>query len=61
MFDINSKKNFFGNSTGEKHINMMISQLKKKINKIKIYLVIAATDTSQIQGISAAGIDAESR
>ncbi len=53
--------NFFGNeSNKQRHLNK-IEILKKNINNFKIFLVIAGTDTSQIPGISAAGINAKSR
>ena len=53
--------NFFGNES--KKINQLnkIEVLKKNINNFKIFLIIAGTNTSQIPGISAAGINAKSR
>ena len=56
-FDIN----FFGiNSTKKSHLKR-IKILKKNINNFKIFLIIAGTNTSQIPGISAAGIDGKAR
>ena len=52
---------FFGNESNEKNKLNKIEILKKNINNFKIFLVIAGTNTSQIQGISAAGINAKSR
>ena len=53
--------NFFGNESNEKRQLNKIEILKKNINNFKIFLVIAGTNTSQIPGISAAGINAKSR
>ncbi len=53
--------NFFGNASNKKNKLDKIEILKKNINNFKIFLVIAGTNTSQIQGISAAGINAKSR
>ena len=53
--------NFFGNESNKKRHNNKIEILKNNINNFKIFLVIAGTDTSQIPGISAAGINAKSR
>ncbi len=53
--------NFFGiKSYQKRHVNR-IEILKKKINDFKIFLIIAGTNTSQIPGISAAGINPKSR
>ena len=52
---------FFGNVTNKKNKINKIEILKKNINNFKIFLVIAGTNTSQIRGISAAGINAKSR
>ena len=52
---------FFGNESNKKNKHNKIDILKKSINNLKIFLVIAGTNTSQIQGISAAGINAKSR
>ena len=51
----------FGCESNKKAQLKRIEKLKKNINNFKIFLVIAGTNTSQIQGISAAGINAESR
>ena len=53
--------NFFGNESKKKRKLNRIEILKKNINNFKIFLVIAGTNTSQIPGISAAGINAKSR
>ena len=53
--------NFFGNESNKKNQLSKIKILKKNINYFKIFLVIAGTNTSQIKGISAAGISAKSR
>ncbi len=53
--------NFFGSESNKKTQLNRIEILKKNINNFKIFLVIAGTNTSQIQGISAAGINAKSR
>jgi uncharacterized protein (TIGR00303 family) len=52
---------FFGNESNKKRQVNKIETLKKNINNFKIFLVIAGTNTSQIPGISAAGINAKSR
>ena len=51
----------FGNESNKKSEINRIEILKKNINNFKIFLVIAGTNTSQIPGISAAGINAKSR
>ncbi len=53
--------NCFGNESSKKRQLNKIKILKKKIKKFKIFLVIAGTNTSQIPGISAAGINPKSR
>ena len=53
--------NVFGIKTNKNSFNNILDILKKNINNFKIYLVIAGTDTSQIKGISAAGINTKSR
>tara|TARA_A100001388_G_scaffold206327_1_gene157048 strand:+ start:3989 stop:5143 length:1155 start_codon:yes stop_codon:yes gene_type:complete len=58
---IDFEKNFFGNKIHKKSFKKILTSLKQKVNNLKIYLVIAGTDTSQIQGISAAGVNAKSR
>ena len=52
---------FFGNKSNKKKQLNSIEILRKNVNKFKIFLVIAGTNTSQIPGISAAGINAKSR
>ena len=61
---MNSKElgiNFFGSEIYKKNQLNRIEILKKNINDFKIFLIIAGTNTSQISGISAAGINAKSR
>ena len=53
--------NLFGYESNKKRKINRIDILKKNINNFKIFLVIAGTNTSQIPGISAAGINAKSR
>jgi len=53
--------NFFGNESNKKVQLNKIEILKNNINNFKRFLVIAGTDTSQIPGISAAGINSKSR
>ena len=53
--------NFFGDESNKKRQFNKIEILKKNIKDFKIFLVIASTNTSQIPGISAAGINAKSR
>ena len=52
---------FFGNEFKNKGQINKIEMLQKNINNFKIFLIIAGTNTSQIPGISAAGINAKSR
>jgi len=61
MFSTELGINLFGNESNKRiHLNK-IEILKKNINNFRIFLIIAGTNTSQIPGISAAGIDAKSR
>jgi len=53
--------NIFGRKNYQKSLSKTIEKLQQNIDNFKIYLVIAGTDTSQIKGISAAGINAKSR
>ena len=53
--------NFFGSESNKKTQLNRIKILKKNIKNFKIFLVIAGTNTSQIPGISAAGINPNSR
>ena len=53
--------NFFGSKSNKNLLTKKIEFLKRNINKFKIFLVIAGTNTSQISGISAAGISSISR
>tara|TARA_Y100001970_G_C14244477_1_gene867093 strand:- start:2797 stop:3951 length:1155 start_codon:yes stop_codon:yes gene_type:complete len=61
MDNIDFGINWFGSKNHKNSFNESLEILQKSVDKFKIYLVIAGTDTSQIQGISAAGINAKSR
>ena len=52
---------YFGTELSEREILRKKEILQKCIDKILFYLVIAGTDTCQIDGISAAGIDPVAR
>jgi len=52
---------FFGSKSNKQKQLNKLEIIKRNINNFKIFLVIAGTNTSQIQGISAAGINAKSR
>ena len=51
----------FGSKINQKSFSEKVDILKKEINNFIFYLVIAGTETSQIQGISAAGINSKAR
>ena len=51
----------FGSKFNQKLFSERVDTLKKEINNFIFYLVIAGTETSQIQGISAAGINSKAR
>ena len=53
--------NLFGSKVNQKLFSERLDILKKEINNLIFYLVIAGTETSQIQGISAAGINSKDR
>ena len=53
--------NYFGSKVAENMVLQKIQTIKKEIDNLKFFLIIAGTNTSQIEGISAAGIDSESR
>lgn len=53
--------NLFGNKINQKLFYERVDILKKEIDNFIFYLVIAGTETSQIQGISAAGINSKAR
>ena len=53
--------NFFGSKVNQKLFSERLDILKKEINNLIFYLVIAGTETSQIEGISAAGINSKAR
>jgi len=61
MYNTEFGINFFGSESNKKRQLNRIEILKKYVNNFKIFLVIAGTNTSQIPGISAAGINAKSR
>ena len=51
----------FGSKINQKNFSERVDLLQKNIDKFIFYLVIAGTDTSQIKGISAAGINSKAR
>ena len=51
----------FGSKINQKLFSERLETLKKEIDNFIFYLVIAGTETSQIQGISAAGINSKAR
>ena len=53
--------NFFGSKSNKNIQTKRLKIVKKNIRNFKIFLVIAGTNTSQIPGISAAGINSKSR
>ena len=55
------KIKFFGSNLNKNKIISKINLIKSEINQYKFFLIIAGTNTSQIEGISSAGIDSESR
>ena len=61
MYRTKSGINFFGSKSNKKIQTKRLKIVKKNIKNFKIFLVIAGTNTSQIPGISAAGINAKSR
>jgi len=61
MYSTELEINFFGDKSNKKRQLNKIEILKKNIKNLKIFLIIAGTNTSQIPGISAAGINAKSR
>jgi len=61
MFNKELGINLFGSKSNTKTQINNIKKLKRNINNFKIFLVIANTNTSQIPGISAAGVNAKSR
>ena len=52
---------FFGSQSNKETKLHRLEILKKNLDNFKIFLIIAGTNTSQIPGISAAGINAKSR
>ena len=61
MYSMELGIKFFGNESNKKRKLKRVDILKKNINNFKIFLIIAGTNTSQIPGISAAGVNAKSR
>ena len=61
MNKINFRISFFGSTIHKKKSNEILKILKQNIDNFRIYLIIAGTDTSQIKGISAAGVNPKSR
>ncbi|ABM71710.1 NaMN:DMB phosphoribosyltransferase [Prochlorococcus marinus str. MIT 9515] len=51
----------FGSKINQKLCSERVETLKKEIDNFIFYLVIAGTETSQIRGISAAGINSKAR
>ncbi|MDC3118245.1 nicotinate-nucleotide--dimethylbenzimidazole phosphoribosyltransferase [Prochlorococcus sp. AH-716-K03] len=51
----------FGSKINQKLFSDRVEILKKEIDNFIFYLVIAGTETSQIEGISAAGINSKAR
>ena len=58
---LNLQIKYFGSKISEKQFNNKVNFLKSEIDRLIFYLVIAGTNTSQIKGISAAGIDSKAR
>ncbi len=52
---------YFGSNISRSEIYKKINIIKNDIDSFLFYLIIAGTNTSQIKGISAAGIDSNSR
>ena len=52
---------YFGSKLNKNKIISKINLIKNAINQYKFFLIIAGTNTSQVEGISSAGIDSESR
>ena len=51
----------FGSKINQRLFSKRVDFLKKEIDNFIFFLVIAGTETSQIQGISAAGINSKAR
>ena len=52
---------FFGTNERDSSISNKIEIVKKQIDKLNFYLIIAGTKTSRIDGISAVGMESKSR
>jgi len=61
MEESNLKIKYFGSKLNKIKIISKINLIKHEISQYKFFLIIAGTNTSQVQGISSAGIDSESR
>ena len=61
MNELNFEIKYFGSNLSKNKIIQKINLIKDQINQYKFFLIIAGTDTSQVEGISSAGIDSESR
>ena len=61
MYNSYSGLKLFGSKINQNLLSERLEILKKDIDNFIFYLVIAGTETSQIQGISAAGINSKAR
>jgi len=61
MEKLKNNINYFGSDLSNSEILQKINIIKNDIDSFVFYLIIAGTHTSQIKGISAAGIDSNSR
>ena len=52
---------YFGTNRSDAFISNKIQILKKEIDELNFYLILAGTNTSKIDGISAVGVDSKSR
>ena len=55
------KLKYFGTNERDSSISNKIEVIKKQIDKLNFYLIIAGTKTSSIDGISAVGMESKSR
>ena len=61
MIKLEYKIKYFGSNISDSEILKKINIIKNDIDRFLFYLIIAGTNTSQISGISAAGIDSNAR
>ena len=61
MEESDFKIKIFGSNLNKNKILTKINLIKHELNQYKFFLIIAGTNTSQIEGISSAGIDSEAR